>query len=206
MSDLDPANDSERSKEGAVRRTATGSSVAADGRAMMDPSRDDERSPSTPGGAAYDGSRRGWFQHGTRNNAEQLIDPMAARLLALRHAPTEDDEPEPPPSLEPKQPPPSPDAELIFTAGPRSGDRLSLEGRSVAFDRDANETLDGSKSTVIASIWAQGEHFMVRHGGAILIDGGRPAMPIVVLEDDDELAWGPHRLQFRSGRTTGRSA
>jgi hypothetical protein len=102
------------------------------------------------------------------------------------------------------QPPPSRDAELVFVAGPRAGERLPIEGRSVALDREGYESADGGASSVVATFWTQGEHIMLRNGGAITVGGARPTLPIVVLEDGDELAWSTHRAEFRRLPPVGR--
>jgi hypothetical protein len=92
--------------------------------------------------------------------------------------------------------------EIEFTAGPRSGERISLERRTVALDADAMEAADSSATNVVASIWAQGSRFMLRHNGAVSINAARLSMPVVTLEDGDELAWGAHRLRIRIESTT----
>jgi hypothetical protein len=56
----------------------------------------------------------------------------------------------------------------------------------------------------VARIWTQGDQIMLRHSGAILIGGSRPTLPVVVLEDGDELAWGAHKAQFRRAPAVGR--
>jgi hypothetical protein len=76
------------------------------------------------------------------------------------------------------------------------GERLSVR-RSIAFGRDGGEMADASHSRVVISIWAQGARFMLRHNGMPLIGGSRPALPVIALDDGDEIAWGEHRLQFR---------
>jgi hypothetical protein len=129
---------------------------------------------------------------------------MAARLQRLGKGYDFGEDPPPPEPPEAPPPPPSRDAEIVFVAGPRAGDVVRIEGRSLALDRDANETDDGGRSGVVASIWPQGDQFMLRHGGAILISGSRPSLPVIVLEDGDELAWGAHKLEFRRAPAVGR--
>ena len=87
-------------------------------------------------------------------------------------------------------------AALLFVAGPRAGERVVLEQGSVAFDRDGRALSDGSASGVVASIWPQGERYMLRDNGGVAVSGVRHAIPVVTLDDGDEIAWGPHRLRF----------
>jgi hypothetical protein len=145
-------------------------------------------------------TKRRWFSRGD----DDTLNAMSDRLRVLREVMIEVGVDNTPAADEPAALRRPADAELLFTGGPRTGERLPLEARRIALDRDANETAEDSKSAMVASVWAQGEHFMLRHGGAILIGGARPALPIVVLEDGDELQWGVHRLQFRSGHSVGR--
>jgi hypothetical protein len=130
---------------------------------------------------------------------------MSARLVRLREAYDSpfDDAPEATPSEAPPPPPPR-DAELVFTVGPRAGTHVLVEGRAVSLDRDGNESAGEGGVSVVARVWTQGDQIMLRQSGAILVGGGRPALPVVVLEDGDELAWGSHRLQFRRAPAVGR--
>jgi hypothetical protein len=140
-----------------------------------------------------------------KRNDEGAYKAMSARLVRLREK-FETDYEEPPVSVESEQPPPPPsrDGELIFITGPRAGERLPVEGRNVALDRDANESTGEGTSGVVARIWTQGEHIMLGHSGAVLIGGTRPTLPIVVLEDGDELTWSNHKLEFRRAPKVGR--
>lgn len=138
-------------------------------------------------------------------NDEATHKSMSARLRLLRDQfepfqdqPSSADEPEAPP------PPPSRDAELLFVAGPRAGERLSIEGRAVALDREGNESTGEGASSLVVRIWTQADNIMLQHSGAILVGGSRPSLPIIVLEDGDELAWGGHKLQFRRAPAVGR--
>ena len=138
-------------------------------------------------------------------NDEATYKSMSARLRLLRDEfephydePSTADVPEAP------APPPSREGELLFVAGPRTGERLSVEGRAVALDRDGNESGGEGASSLVVRIWTQADNIMLQHSGAILVGGSRPALPIVVLEDGDELAWGGHKLQFRRAPAVGR--
>lgn len=131
-----------------------------------------------------------------RGNEGRIIETISGRLRSLKDMPIEDDgERSSAVTLEHK-PSRAPSAELVFTAGPRAGERLPLNDRALALDRDACEAPDSGASRVVLSIWAQGARFMLRHNG-VLVGGARPAMPVVTLDDGDELAWAEHRLRFR---------
>lgn len=87
-------------------------------------------------------------------------------------------------------------AALLFVAGPRAGERVVLEQGSVAFDRDGRALSDGSAGGVVMSVWPQGERYMLRDNAGVVVSGIRPAIPVVTLDDGDEISWGPHRLRF----------
>ncbi len=78
-------------------------------------------------------------------------------------------------------------AEVIFTAGPRAGTRVELDGNVLP--------LGEGKAT--ATLWRHGDRFLLRHSGKqIRVGGAVPALSIVVLEDDDEIQVGNDRLRF----------
>lgn len=78
-------------------------------------------------------------------------------------------------------------AEVIFTAGPRAGMRVELDGNVLP--------LGEGKAT--ATLWRHGDRFLLRHSGKqIRVGGAIPALSIVVLEDDDEIQVGNDRLRF----------
>jgi hypothetical protein len=131
-----------------------------------------------------------------RSDDRPIVESISGRLRALKDVAIDDGEGA---SAEPEARTPlmAPPAALLFTAGPRAGERLEISDRRLALDRDAYEVTDADASGVVVSIWAQGPRFMLRGSGALLISGARPAMPVVTLDDGDELAWGEHRLQFR---------
>jgi hypothetical protein len=133
-----------------------------------------------------------------RSDDRPIVESISGRLRALKDVAIDDGEGA---SAEPeaRKPLMAPPAELLFTAGPRAGERLAISDRRLALDRDAREVTDADASGVVVSIWAQGPRFMLRGSGALLISGARPAMPVVTLEDGDELAWGEHRLRFSEG-------
>jgi hypothetical protein len=130
---------------------------------------------------------------------------MSNRLTRLRDAYDNplDDTPEPAAS-EASPPLPPRDAEIVFTVGPRAGTRVLVEGRAVALDRDGDESTGEGSVSIVARIWTQADQIMLRHSGAILVGGSRPLLPVVVLEDGDEIAWGAHKAQFRRAPAVGR--
>ena len=203
MPDITPRNHPEREPEQRMEQNDLRRRLAAAGGAGMlaTPEETAQQRPLPPPAEP----KRGWFRKGGRSAEQEAVyAPIDARLRALNDTYGGEADLDPGAAQEPAARTPTPQAELVFTTGPRAGERLMLEGTRIALDRDANETLDNTRSGMMASIWAQGEHFMLRHGGAILIDGARPALSIVVLEDGDELAWGAHRLQFRNAHAIGR--
>jgi hypothetical protein len=117
---------------------------------------------------------------------DRLAGSMADRLRALE-PPTLTGTPATAPQASQRQRTP-PSAHLMFTSGTRAGERVSLDRRTVAFDQQARELADSSGSNVVASIWAQGQRFMLRHNGAVTVSGTRPALSVVTLEDGDEIA------------------
>lgn len=130
--------------------------------------------------------KRGLFGLG-RGRASVAEDSIDARLLDLRTrlplAPEED-------RPEPEDAPLSsllPIAEIVFTAGPRAGMRADLDVNVVP--------LGEGKSS--ATIWRHGERFLLRHNGArVLVSNRPPVLPIVVLEDGDEIVVGADHAQF----------
>ena len=94
-------------------------------------------------------------------NDEATHKSMSARLRRLRDEfephyddPSTADVPEAP------APPPSREGELLFVAGPRAGERLSIEGRAVALDRDGNESGGEGASSLVVRIWTQADNII----------------------------------------------
>lgn len=127
---------------------------------------------------------------------EEVASSISERLRSLRHRVPELSDQEQPPEPEPVRPQRRLAAEIVFTAGPRAGERLPIANESVALDRAATVVSDSSGSNVVVSIWPQGPRFMLRHNGGVVIGGARPALSVVTLDDGDEIAWGPHRMRF----------
>jgi hypothetical protein len=130
-----------------------------------------------------------------RGDDGKIIESISGRLRALGDLPLGEERGEdadPDTSTQAR----SLSARLVFTGGPRAGESLLVQRNTVALDRDALEVQDSSRSDVVASVWVQGTRFMLRHAG-IVVSGSRPALPVVTLEDGDELAWNAHRLQFQ---------
>lgn len=144
-----------------------------------------------------DDSRLGRLLGRKSGGQDGVMGSISRRLRALRNGSQFNDIP----TDEPEEPagprPMAVNAALIFTAGPRAGDVVALENRRLALDRDALQRTDSDAVEVVASIWAQGSRFMLRHRGTMMVAGSRPALPVIALDDGDELAWGPHRAQFR---------
>ncbi|MBI5284362.1 MAG: FHA domain-containing protein [Chloroflexi bacterium] len=93
--------------------------------------------------------------------------------------------------------------ELTFIAGPHAGARVALDDHAVTLGTSYASDIvlddqDGRIAPEHARIWRHGEHFVFRqvdgHGTAI---GGAPmTLPLVMLEDGDEIEIGGHRLRF----------
>jgi hypothetical protein len=148
---------------------------------------------------------RWWKSRSSKDDAQRLDEAVSARMSALRDDALGQAADGPGPEAEPPSSAPTQRAELIFTAGPRAGERVTVARERIGFDRDANEITDDSGPRVALSVWAQGPHFMLRQQGGVTIGGQRPALSVVVLEDGDEVAWNIHRLQFRIETATSRA-
>ena len=90
--------------------------------------------------------------------------------------------------------------------GPRAGQVVDLGAGGVTLGSgpacDVVLPSDAGAGSLVALehawLWRQAGHYMLRQiGGAETLIGGEPlALPIVVLEDGDELTIGPHVLRF----------
>jgi hypothetical protein len=140
--------------------------------------------------------------------SEEEFSAAYARLLALRSngdAPYEAGERAAGAAPVPVEAAPAP-ARLTFTAGPRAGQVVDLGAGGVTLGSDPAcdvvLTSDAHAGALVALehawLWRQAGHYMLRQiGGAETLIGGEPlALPIVVLEDGDELTIGPHVLRF----------
>ncbi len=95
------------------------------------------------------------------------------------------------------------DAELAFIAGPHAGARVALNDHAVtlgtSYDSDiVLDDQDGRIAPEHARIWRHGEHFVFRQvdGRGTVIGGSPMTLPLVMLEDGDEIEIGGHRLRF----------
>ncbi len=129
--------------------------------------------------------KRGLFGFGRERSAPP--DARDARLLGLRQLlPVAPDEPA---DDTPQEAAAGFAAlgEIVFTAGPRAGMRVELDGNVVSF-------ADGRAT---ASVWRHNDRFLLRHNSKrIRIGGAAPALSVVVLEDGDEIAFGAERARF----------
>jgi len=130
--------------------------------------------------------KRGLFSMGRERTAP--VDARDARLLGLRDTlPVELDQPASDELAEAPATAPQALAEIVFTAGPRAGVRVELNGNVISM-------ADGRAT---ASVWRHGDRFMLRHSGRqVRISGATPSLAIVVLEDGDEIAVGSERARF----------
>jgi hypothetical protein len=132
-----------------------------------------------------------------REDTGRVVDSMSGRLRTLRDRAVGGDQeagtPEPPP---PSQRP-LPSASIVFTAGPRVGTIIRVQRGTIALAADGREMTDSGDAEVIVTVWTQGTRFMLRHSGGVLVGGSRPMLPVVTLEDGDDVVWGEHRFQFR---------
>lgn len=94
-------------------------------------------------------------------------------------------------------------AYLTFTGGLRNGTRLPLYGDAVTLGTSLSAGIilpddTGRVAREHARIWRQGESYFFRQldGFGSLIGGRDLDMPVVVLEDGDEIEIGAHTLRF----------
>lgn len=100
-------------------------------------------------------------------------------------------------------------AELVFVAGPFTGSRVPVGKQALTLGSSAaaDVVLPGPGGRVApehARIWRHGDHFVFRQldGARTEISGHPLLLPLVMLEDGDDIQMGPHRFRF----TTTRSA
>lgn len=94
-------------------------------------------------------------------------------------------------------------AELVFTAGPRIGERIAIGAETLTLG--SGETADvllvdaeGDVEPAHARIWWHSSHVVFRQlgPGDTLIGGVPLVVPLVMLEDGDDIQIGVHRLRF----------
>jgi curved DNA-binding protein CbpA len=142
-----------------------------------------------------------------RQRYDDLGGAADARLLTLRGEPLE--ALEAPPHLE--RPIPrhlaarAGDAALTFIAGPLAGDRFALGRDTImigtSYQSDIVLPLERAIAPEHARIWRHGEHFVFRQldGGMTMIGGEQLTLPLVMLDDGDEIQIGAHKMQFSRG-------
>jgi hypothetical protein len=130
--------------------------------------------------------KRGLFGRGQSSDLEAARD---ARLLSLRETlPVEQDEPREAVADDIASQDSVLQAEVVFTAGPRDGMRVEVNGNVIP--------LGDGKST--GTLWRHGGRFLLRHSGkGVRVSGAVPTLAILVLEDGDEIAIGSDRARFQ---------
>jgi hypothetical protein len=95
------------------------------------------------------------------------------------------------------------DAALIFTGGPRAGDRAPLSEETMTIGSGYGSDIvlaaeDGAIAPEHARVWKHGEHFVFHQlDGAGTMIGDLPlTLPLVMLDDGDEIQIGAHRMRF----------
>ncbi|TAK61820.1 MAG: hypothetical protein EPO22_08105 [Dehalococcoidia bacterium] len=93
--------------------------------------------------------------------------------------------------------------ELVFVAGPFTGSRVSVGQQALTLG--SNPAVDvvlpglgGRVAPEHARVWRHGRHFFFRQldGGHTEIAGRPLSLPLVILEDGDEIQIGQHRMRF----------
>lgn len=130
--------------------------------------------------------KRGLFGRGQSFDLDAARD---ARLLSLRDQLSVPSEQSPEPPAEEAAPAnATPQAEVVFLAGPRDGMRVEVDGNVIP--------LGEGKST--GALWRHGGRFLLRHSGkGVKVGGAVPTLAILVLEDGDEIAIGSDRARFQ---------
>ena len=128
--------------------------------------------------------KRGLFGLGRRRGVP--VDAGDTRVRGLRDLiSVEPDAPVAAAEAEAADAPPM--AELVFTAGPRAGSRIDVNGNVVQL----------GEGKAAASVWRHGDRFLLRHSGRVVRIGGViPMLGIVVLDDGDDIAAGTDRARF----------
>jgi curved DNA-binding protein CbpA len=92
---------------------------------------------------------------------------------------------------------------LIFVDGPFTGSRVALGHQAVTLGSspDADVILPAPRGHIApehARIWRHGGHVVFRQidGAATQISGRPLLLPLVMLEDGDEIQLGPHRMRY----------
>ncbi len=140
------------------------------------------------------------------SESERVREAEQARLLSLREI-LPNERPERPARIAPSsrtQDLESAVAELIFVAGPQTGERVPVGERTLVIGGqgyDADVVLRDPQFDDVPEqgrIWRHADRFMFRQtwGGHTIINGEALSLPLVFLEDGDELEIGAHRIRF----------
>jgi Inner membrane component of T3SS, cytoplasmic domain len=132
----------------------------------------------------------------------QLAEAQHNRLLQLRNDAIAVAAPAVPASGPPEGPPAAA-ATLAFISGPRKGERLELAADTVMLGSSGTcDVVLEDSASAIDPVHAQ----LVPHGATYMfrdiarhdttIAGSPPALPVVILEDGDEIQIGEHRMRF----------
>jgi curved DNA-binding protein CbpA len=139
-----------------------------------------------------------------RLTTAEIIDAEHARLMTLRedHAPTASHQ-SPITSHESQAPAAVILAELVFLEGPRTGERVPLGADAVNLGSSyaSHVVLLGDEEHIApehARIWLHGNHFVFRQldDGDTTIAGQPLTLPMVVLDDGDEIRISIHRMRL----------
>jgi hypothetical protein len=143
-----------------------------------------EALPSAP-----EKEKRGLFTR-RKPPEETPVDPLAARLMGLRDqydAP--DDEPAEAPAPESMVIIEAP--ELVFTSGPRAGERVIVDDTAAVVIADA-------AGVEAVTMWRSGSRVMLRQLSrkSVRVGGKPPPFPVIVVEPGDEIEAGGHHMRL----------
>jgi len=94
-------------------------------------------------------------------------------------------------------------AELVFLEGPRAGERVPLGADAINLGSSyaSHVVLTGDEEHIApehARIWLHGDHFVFRQldDGDTMICGQPLTLPMIVLDDGDEIRISLHRMRL----------
>ncbi len=95
------------------------------------------------------------------------------------------------------------DATLTFVGGPLAGERFALGESAITIGTSflSDIVLPPERRVIApehARIWKHGDHFVFRQldGSGTIIGGEQLVLPLVMLEDGDDIQIGAHRMRF----------
>jgi hypothetical protein len=137
----------------------------------------------------------------TARRGAEPMDAAQVRLLTLRDAAAADARNDAPGTRVALRPAEVVLGQLTFIDGPRAGERVMLGAHAVTLGaaEQADVVLGGDGvAPEHARIWWHGEHVVLRQMGdaGTRVSGQPLRMPMVLLDDDDEIEIGGHRLRF----------